>query len=211
MYDEIYLYSICYIYILYYIYIYYIIYILYYIYIYYIYICRHWDLWTNKQTKNTLKESNSGSPALAKDGLRPRYRSVFLITCQPWKPVPDKFSNLQQKSSKIIGFFHQSPWLAFCSWTWITWCSLAPGHNVSQLELCCSDGAHWVFGKVREWVVVGSGYFDRQQIQAPYRWGDADILENNHMNTIWWRLGENERFLFFSVGEWKHNRLPQAA
>ena len=32
---------------------------------------------TNKQTKNTLKESNSGSPALAKDGLRPRYRSVF--------------------------------------------------------------------------------------------------------------------------------------
>ena len=29
--------------------------------------------------------------------------------------------------------------------------------------------------------------FDRQQIQAPYRWGDADILEkteNNYMNTI---------------------------
>ena len=56
---------------------------------------------TNKQTQNTLKESNSGSPALAKDGLRPRYRSVFFPR-NPWffpsKCVPHYLSTTETSS-----------------------------------------------------------------------------------------------------------------
>ena len=68
------------------------------------------------------------------------HSNVFLIICQPWKPVPDKFSNLHKNHQKS-----QDSSITHHDWR----CAAgyeSPGAAWPQATMSpsCSDGTHWV-------------------------------------------------------------------